>query len=286
MVMPVLAILAQDYDGYSTLMVGLAIGGYGLTQAVLQIPMGVLSDRIGRKPVILIGLLMFAAGSLVAGMADTMWQLVLGRVMQGAGAIAGAIMALAGDVSRENQRTKMMAIIGVSIGFSFYLAVILGPVLSAKFGLNGLFMVTAVCALAAMALIYFAIPTTVNVAPQGDTLPLTTDIKRLVGERSLMRLNLSVLVLHMLITLIFTQIPSLIVAAGMPLAEHWEIYLPVLILSVAGLALVMRLSKGWVLRYPLMLNVVLLMLAFGGFWFFARDTTLGNGVSAGVLCWL
>lgn len=265
MVMPVLAILTQDYAGYSAMMVGLAIGGYGLTQALLQIPMGILSDRIGRKPVIIGGLVLFAAGSIVAGMAENMSQLIVGRVLQGAGAIAGAVMALAADVSRESERTKMMAIIGVSIGFSFYLAVILGPVISSAFGLSGIFMVTAGLAALAIPLVYFVVPQAVNAAPQGDTLPVLKDIRAMLANGELLRLNLSVLILHMMITLLFTYLPEKISAAGWPLARHWELYLPVLILSVAGLVLLMRMAKGWAIRLPLMFSVAMLLVAFAGY---------------------
>ena len=158
MVMPVLAILALDYQGYTPWLVGLAIGGYGLTQALLQIPMGMLSDRIGRKPVIIGGLVCFAIGSLVAGMAESMTWLIIGRVLQGAGAIAGAVMALAADVTRESQRTKVMAIIGISIGFSFYLALLLGPVLSSSYGLSGIFYITALLSVAGIGLVLFIVP--------------------------------------------------------------------------------------------------------------------------------
>ena len=134
MVMPVLAVAAMDYPDYSPLLVGLAVGGYGLTQAALQIPMGMMSDKWGRKPVILLGLAVFALGSFVAANADSMVMMIVGRILQGAGAIAGAIMALATDVSRESQRAKVLAIIGIAIGFSFYLAVILGPLIANSYG--------------------------------------------------------------------------------------------------------------------------------------------------------
>ncbi|MBS09945.1 MAG: MFS transporter, partial [Alteromonas sp.] len=135
MVMPVLAVAAMDYPDYSPLLVGLAVGGYGLTQAALQIPMGMMSDKWGRKPVILLGLAVFALGSFVAANADSMAMMIVGRILQGAGAIAGAIMALATDVSRESQRAKVLAIIGIAIGFSFYLSVILGPLIANSYGL-------------------------------------------------------------------------------------------------------------------------------------------------------
>lgn len=235
MVMPVLAISAKEYPDYSAFLVGLAIGGYGLTQALLQIPMGVLSDKIGRKPIIIGGLLIFAIGSMVAATADSLVWVVIGRFLQGAGAIAGAIMALAGDLSREKQRPKVMAVIGISIGFSFYLALLIGPVIATKFGLSGIFLLTGALAFICIFLVIFVVPDATNVAPIGDTLPVVQDVKKLVSHPDLARLNISVLLLHMLITLLFVQIPVLLVDLNWPLAKHWQAYLVVLVASVIGL---------------------------------------------------
>jgi len=235
MVMPVLAISAKEYPDYSAFLVGLAIGGYGLTQALLQIPMGVLSDKIGRKPIIVGGLFVFAIGSMVAATADTLVWVVIGRFLQGAGAIAGAIMALAGDLSREKQRPKVMAVIGISIGFSFYLALLIGPVIASKFGLSGIFLLTGVFAFLCIFLVIFVVPKAQNIAPIGDTLPVTDDLKSLVSHPDLARLSVSVLLLHMLITLLFVQIPVLLVNLDWPLTKHWQVYLVVLVASVVGL---------------------------------------------------
>jgi MFS family permease len=244
MVMPVIAISAKNYPDYSAFLVGLAIGGYGLTQALLQIPMGVLSDKIGRKPVIAAGLVIFAIGSLVAATADTLAWVVVGRFLQGAGAIAGAIMALAGDLSREKQRPKVMAIIGISIGFSFYLALLLGPIIASKFGLSGIFLMTGVLACLCIFLVLFVVPNAKNIAPKGDTLPIVDDLKNLFLHPQLIRLNISVLLLHMLITLLFVQIPVFLIDLNWPLAKHWQAYLVILVASVAGLVGLMALAKN------------------------------------------
>ena len=245
MVMPVIAISAKNYPDYSAFLVGLAIGGYGLTQALLQIPMGVLSDKIGRKPVIVGGLVIFAIGSLVAATADSLTWVVVGRFLQGAGAIAGAIMALAGDLSRESQRPKVMAIIGISIGFSFYLALLLGPIIASRFGLSGIFLMTGVLACLCVLLVLFVVPNAKNVAPNGDTLPVIQDLKNLFSHPQLARLNISVLLLHMLITLLFVQIPVFLIDLNWPLAKHWQAYLVVLAVSVIGLIGLMALAKKY-----------------------------------------
>jgi MFS family permease len=245
MVMPVIAISAKTYPDYSAFLVGLAIGGYGLTQALLQIPMGVLSDKIGRKPVIAGGLVIFAIGSLVAATADSLAWVVVGRFLQGAGAIAGAIMALAGDLSRESQRPKAMAIIGISIGFSFYIALLLGPIIASRFGLSGIFLMTGVLACLCVFLVLFVVPNAKNVAPKGDTLPVTQDLKILFSHPQLARLNISVLLLHMLITLLFVQIPVFLVDLNWPLDTHWQAYSVVLVVSVIGLIGFMAIAKKY-----------------------------------------
>jgi len=267
MVMPVIAISAKTYPDYSAFLVGLAIGGYGLTQALLQIPMGVLSDKIGRKPVIAGGLVIFAIGSIVAATADSLAWVVVGRFLQGAGAIAGAIMALAGDLSRESQRPKVMAIIGISIGFSFYLALLLGPIIASQFGLSGIFLMTGVLACLCIFLVLFVVPNAKNIAPKGDTLPVVDDLKNLFLHPQLIRLNISVLLLHMLITLLFVQIPVFLIDLNWPLATHWQAYSIVLVASVVGLVGLMAIAakrKQGVMQFSVAgLAIVFTLLIFG-----------------------
>ena len=153
MILPVFALYADRLEGATPALMGLAIGIYGMTQAVLQIPFGLLSDRWGRKPVIAAGLLLFALGSVVAALSDSIYGIIAGRALQGAGAIAAAVMALAADLTREEQRTKAMAIIGISIGLSFSVALVAGPVLDHWLGLAGIFWLTAVLACAGIAVL-------------------------------------------------------------------------------------------------------------------------------------
>lgn len=261
MVMPVLAVAAMDYPDYSPLLVGLAVGGYGLTQAALQIPMGMMSDKWGRKPVILLGLSVFAIGSFVAANADTMAWMIVGRILQGAGAIAGAIMALATDVSRESQRAKVLAIIGIAIGFSFYIAVIVGPLIANRFGLSGVFAVTGLLAILCIPLVKWVVPNSEPLS-SGETLPQKGQLGQLMLSKQLWRLNVSVLILHMLITLLFVQLPVTLTDFDMSLSEHWRMYLPVLGASVVGLIIMMGAARGRTPKSLLLLGAVFMGSAF------------------------
>ncbi|MEL0659315.1 MFS transporter [Psychromonas arctica] len=229
MILPVFAIYGEQLAGYSPMWIGLAIGAYGLTQAMLQIPMGILSDKYGRKPIILIGLLIFLLGSVVAAMSDTIYGVVFGRALQGTGAIASAILALAADLSREEQRPKVMATIGMFIGLSFTIAMVMGPIVAKAFGLSGLFWFIAVLTILAMLLIQFMVPHSVNKAPRGDSVALPAQLKKLVRHPQLSRLNFGVFTLHMAMTACFITLPKQFVASGLMLEDHWQLYLPTLI---------------------------------------------------------
>lgn len=229
MILPVFAIYGEQLIGFSPLWIGLAIGAYGLTQALLQIPMGILSDKFGRKPVILAGLVVFLLGSVVAAMSDTIYGVVVGRALQGMGAIASAILALAADLTREEQRPKVMATIGMFIGLSFTFAMVLGPIVAESFGLSGLFWFTGLLTIGAMLMIQFMVPYSVNKAPRGDNVALPEQITRLIREPQLFRLNFGVFILHMALTACFVTLPKQFVEAGLALEEHWQLYLPSLL---------------------------------------------------------
>ncbi|MCC7280404.1 MAG: MFS transporter, partial [Chromatiaceae bacterium] len=158
LILPVFAIQAQNVPGATPLLIGIAIGAYGLTQALLQIPFGMLSDRIGRKPVILGGLIIFVIGSVVAALADDIYGVIIGRLLQGSGAIAAAVMALTADLTREAVRTRAMAGIGISIALSFALALVLGPIVAHWGGLEGLFWFIAVLACAGILILLLVVP--------------------------------------------------------------------------------------------------------------------------------
>jgi len=231
MIMPVFAIYGQDLVGYSPLWVGFAIGAYGLTQALLQIPAGMLSDKIGRRPVIYGGLILFALGSLVAGFSDSVYGVTFGRALQGTGAIASAILALAADVTREQQRSKAMGMIGVSIGLAFALSMVIGPVLAPFIGLQGLFFITAAGALVGIFIVRFLVPNVVNKAPRGETVAIPSMIKNLAKQPQLLRLNLGIFILHLSLTAIFVTLPIQLIEMHLTADQHWKLYLPALLAS-------------------------------------------------------
>ncbi|MCB1867636.1 MAG: MFS transporter [Gammaproteobacteria bacterium] len=233
LILPVFALYAEELVGVTPMLVGLAIGAYGLTQALLQIPFGMLSDRIGRKPVIIGGLLIFAFGSVVAAQADTIWGVILGRALQGSGAIAAAVMALAADLTQEHNRLKVMAVIGMSIGASFALALVLGPIINVWIGVRGIFWLTAVLALAGVGIALFMVPDPKQSVFHRDTEAVPGQFARVLANRDLLRLNLGILVLHMCLTAVFLVLPlALRDTAGLDSASHWKLYFPVLMLSV------------------------------------------------------
>ena len=233
MLLPVFSIVGQTLKGYTPALIGLAIGAYGLTQAVFQIPFGWLSDRFGRKPIILFGLVLFMLGSLLAAASDHIYGVIAGRLLQGCGAIASAIMALAADLSRDEQRTKIMASIGMSIGAAFALAMVLGPSLTAWVGLNGLFLVIATLAVVAMFVIYFLTPDPECQFAQRDAIASKGQFGKILKDSQLMRLNFSIFTLHFLLTSFFVAFPNRLLGLDIKLADHSWIYLVTMLAAVA-----------------------------------------------------
>jgi MFS family permease len=233
MILPVFSLYASGLDGVTPFLIGLAIGVYGLTQAIFQIPLGMLSDRIGRKPVIVGGLLIFALGSVVAALSDNIYAIILGRALQGAGAVASAVMALAADLTREEHRTKVMAVIGMSIGLSFALAMVLGPVLNRHIGVPGIFWLTAVLALFAIGITLFAVPTVLQHLHR-DTEMVPASLDSVLHDGQLIRLDWGIFSLHMVLTANFVALP-LVLVDQLSSEHHWMIYLPVFILSFVAM---------------------------------------------------
>jgi MFS family permease len=234
MILPVFAMYGQTLEGYSPALIGIAIGIYGLTQAALQIPFGMASDRFGRKPIITLGLVIFAIGSVVAAMADSMTGVIIGRGLQGAGAIAATVMALTADLTREEHRLKAMAVIGMSIGMAFAVSLVLGPVLNVWMGVDGIFWLTAVMAIVAIGVLHLAVPTPLRSTFHRDAETAPEQIKSVVRDTQLLRLDFGILVLHMMLTATFVVMPlALRDNAGLASAHHWYVYLPVMVIAMA-----------------------------------------------------
>lgn len=234
MVLPVLVLYAEGLHYVTPFLIGLAIGIYGLTQAMLQIPLGLLSDRVGRRPVIIGGLTVFMLGGAVAALSDSIYGIIAGRALQGAGAIAAATLALAADLTRENQRTKAMAAIGISIGAAFVLAMIFGPLVSRWFGVAGVFWLSVILGGLAIALVATLAPQIASDHPPRDTEPFAAAAGRVLRDAQLLRLDFGVFILHLMLTANFVAVPLLLRdAAGIESTDHWLFYLPVLLLSLA-----------------------------------------------------
>ncbi|MDV6315910.1 MFS transporter [Idiomarina sp. HP20-50] len=233
LIMPVLAVYAQDYPDYSPLWVGIALGAYGLSQALLQIPLGMLSDRIGRKPVIVMGLLVFVAGSVVAAQADTLFGVSIGRALQGLGAIAAAILALAADLSRDEQRPKVMATIGMCIGLAFAVSLVAGPLLGDIIGLSGLFWFTAGSGILGILVLLLSVPKVVTTSARRESLPVLSELGHLLKHKQLWCLNSGIFVLHAILTAWFVTLPMQLQNAGFESQSHAWFYLPTLVASIA-----------------------------------------------------
>jgi MFS family permease len=227
--LPVLAVYASTLSGATPFLIGLAVGGYGLTQALLQVPFGALSDRIGRRPVILVGLLLILVGSVLAALSDAIAGVVAGRLLQGAGAVSATLTALVGDTTRPAVRTRSMAVLGIGIGLSFLLALILGPVIAAASGPRSLFWVAAAAALLA-ALVVPGLPSGAKPGPRIARTPFAVAV-----NPALLRVDVYVFVLHTLFTAVFVALPFVLAnRLQLPLGEHWKIYLLALLASLVG----------------------------------------------------
>ena len=256
MVLPVLALYADTLAGATPLLVGVALGIYGLTQATLQIPFGLLSDRIGRKRVIAMGLLIFAFGSVVAAMADSIGGGILGRALQGGGAVAAAIMALLADQTREQVRTAAMATIGLSIGVSFAIAMVLGPWLASWAGLSGVFWFTALLTLVGLLVLWRWVPPAPRRLRHRDVGLDRKQFKSVITRPDLWRLDLSIFALHLVLMAIFVAIPFRLLNAGVAVEYHGLAYLGIMALSfVAMVPLVIIAEKRQRMRLMCLLAI-------------------------------
>lgn len=280
MVLPVLATYGQELAGSTPALIGLAIGAYGLTQAFLQIPFGVISDRIGRRPVIYFGLVIFAAGSLLAANADSIWGVIAGRVLQGAGAISAAVMALLSDLTREQHRTKAMALIGMSIGLSFAIAMVVGPLLTRAFGLSGLFLATGAMALLGIAIVAGLVPSSAGPLQHRESGVAKQALWPTLKNPDLLRLDFAIFALHATLMASFIALPlALVEQGGLPKEQHWWVYLTALL---GGFFLMVPFiiygEKKRRMRRVLIGSVVVLLACELFFWLFGhglRNLMLG-----------
>jgi MFS family permease len=273
LVLPVFALEAAKYPGGNDpALIGLAMGIYGLTQGVLQIPFGLASDRFGRKRVIILGLLVFAVGSFVAAMAGSLQALIVGRSLQGAGAVSAAVTALLADQTRDEVRTKAMALVGASIGLMFALSLVAAPLLAAHIGLGGLFTVTGALALGCIAVVAWWTPPE---PLQHKNMP-RGKLSEVLNHAGLLRLDVGVFVLHAVQLAMWVAVPALLVQAGLAKADHWQVYLPAVLGSfvVMGGTLFPLERRGY-LRAVFLGAVGLVLLVQLGFLLVAGQPGVG-----------
>jgi MFS family permease len=231
-ILPIFALYAEKLPGGENhFLIGVALGAYGLTQAILQIPAGWLSDRYGRKPIIYIGLFLFAIGSFVAASSDDIYWIIAGRVIQGAGAINAAVMALTADLTREQHRTKAMAMIGMTIGVTFSISMILSPVLFHNIGMSGIFVLTGVLALLSIALVKWFIPQPAITRFHSDTEASGKKLREVLRNKDLLRMDFGVFTLHAILMSVFMQVPFILRSDGLDAQHQWQVYLPVMLIA-------------------------------------------------------
>ncbi len=257
-ILPVFAVHAATLEGGANLtLVGLALGAYGLSQGILQIPYGMASDRWGRKPAIYVGLVVFALGSFLGVFARDIWAAIFARTLQGAGAINSVAMALAADLTRVQHRTKIMAMIGATIGLMFALSLVGAPLLHEAVGMDGIFAITGALSLGAIAVVKFLVP---DPRPAQDTEEAAAGARQLF-DPELLRLNTGIFILHVVLYAMFVVVPPLVVEAGLPLPEHWKLYLPVVLVSFVLMVPAVLYADRRNRPKPVLLGAVTLLLA-------------------------
>ncbi len=284
-ILPIFAWHAEHMPGGSSqILIGLALGAYGLTQAFLQIPFGMAADRFGRKRVIYLGLVLFALGSFVAAAATDIHGIILGRSLQGAGAISAAITALLADLTREEHRTKAMAVIGMTIGVTFSASLVMGPLLDHLIGLSGIFAMTGFMAILAMGVVKWMVPNPQISRFHSDAETLPSQFVGVLKNTQLMRLNFGIFSLHAAQMAMFVIVPGMLHDIGnMPVAEHWKVYLPVTVVSfflmvpfiiygekkaklkqvfAGAIALMMAVQLGFMTQPPALMEIIGLLFFY------------------------
>lgn len=263
LILPIFAIYAKTLDGgQNQTMVGLALGAYGLTQVLLQLPFGIASDKFGRKKVIYVGMVIFVIGSVVAAMGTDIMTVIIGRAIQGAGAVSAVVMALVADSTREEHRTKAMATIGGTIGVTFALSLVAGPLLNQSIGVPGIFWMTAILSLFAILVVKFSVPDPINSHFHSDTETAPGKIKEVLSNTQLLRLNLGAFSLHAAQMAMFVVVPfALIETSGMTVNQHWVVYLPVLVVSFVMMIPAIIYAEKRAKLKPVFISAVAILLA-------------------------
>jgi MFS family permease len=260
MIYPVFASYAAHLRGATPALIGIALGAYGLTQGLLQIPYGLVSDRLGRKPMIALGLLLFAAGSIVAALAHSIDQMAIGRTLQGTGAVGSVVLATVADLTREEVRTRAMAMVGMTIGLSFAVAIALGPVFADLFGVPGIFWLTALLAALGIIITYGIVPSQVQARRHLDTETIPRLLGGVVGNAQLLRLDAAIFFLHLMLTASFLAVPLVLLnALHIPAGRDWIVYLPVLAVSIVLMVpAILVAEKGGRMKEVFLATIMLL----------------------------
>lgn len=279
-ILPIFALYAEDLPGgHNHFLIGIALGAYGLTQAILQIPAGWLSDRYGRKPIIITGLLLFAAGSFIAASADDIYWIIAGRVIQGAGAINAAVMALTADLTREEHRTKAMAMIGITIGITFAISMVLSPILYQLIGMAGIFTLIGVLAFISIAMVIWFIPNPAITRFHSDTQANTSKLKEVLRNKDLLRMDFGVFTLHAILMSVFMQVPFILRANGLDIQHQWQVYLPVMLIAfVLMVPPIIIAEKKAKLKQVFMVAIVMAAIAQIGI-YLLQDSLWGVAIS-------
>ncbi|MFT5571926.1 MAG: MFS family permease [Cryomorphaceae bacterium] len=279
LILPVLALYAEELEGATPMLMGIALGVYGITQALFQIPFGILSDKFGRKPIIVLGLSIFVLGSLVAALSSTIGGVIFGRALQGAGAIAAVVLALTSDLTRENQRTKAMAMIGMTIGFAFVLALVAAPFLEFFVGVNGLFVITAILGIASIFVVLKVVPTPIQ-THNLEVRAVPRRMVELVRHPQLIRLDLGIFILHFVLTAMFVVVPLILMnQLALDTQEHWKVYVPALLASIVFMVPMIIVSSRKNLLMPIFMSAICIL-------FFAQCLLIWqpNGVMGMTAC--
>ncbi|MBI6542099.1 MFS transporter [Proteus vulgaris] len=262
MVLPVLTTYGLQLQHATESLIGLAIGIYGLTQAVFQIPFGIFSDKFGRKPIIVFGLIIFIIGSLIAALSDNIYGIIIGRALQGAGAISAAVMALLSDLTREQNRTKAMAFIGISFGITFALALVLGPILTHIFGLQGLFWGIALLAFGGIIITLFTVPNSEHHILNRESGFVRGSVKKVLFDAQLLKLNTGIFSLHTLLMAAFVALPLVMSEAGLAKEKHWIVYLVTMLIAfITVLPFIIYAEKKRKMKQVFLFCIFLLIVA-------------------------